>query len=131
MRDKRTKDRKRKNSTEQKKTRTKLGWGLGRYAALLPAVNASCQLAICANRVGEHRRGEIGRGEFEAAVGRPVDAVLPFDGRTVAAACNVGQPVVAGRGKVAAGLDEFAERICGGPSPAKRRLFGLWPGRRP
>lgn len=101
-----------------------------RYLALLPSVNAACHLAICANRVGEHRRGEISRAEFEAAVGRPVDAVLPFDGRTVAAASNAGQPVVAGRGKVAAGLHDFAERVCGSPAAGKRRLFGLWPGRR-
>jgi pilus assembly protein CpaE len=98
-----------------------------RYASLLPTVNASCQLSLCANRVGEHRQGEIGRREFESAVGRPIDVLVPFDAKTVAAATNVGQPVAAGRSAVAATVHEFAERLCGGPSSTQRRALPRWP----
>lgn len=99
-----------------------------RYVTLMPTANAACQLALCANRVGEHRQGEIGRAEFEAAAGRAIDILMPFDSRTVASATNVGQPVVShGRGKVAASLHELAERLCGGPATTKRTMFGLWP----
>ncbi len=102
-----------------------------RYATLLPTINASCQLGLCANRVGEHRAGEIGRGEFESAVGRSIDLVLPFDPRAVASAMNVGQPIAAGRSKVAGQLHELAERVCGSPAAAKSRSLSLWPlGRR-
>lgn len=100
-----------------------------RYLAILPGMNASCQVTLCANRVGEHREGEIGRAEFESAVGRAIDVLIPFDAKSVAAAINVGQPVAAGSSKVAAGLHEFAERLCGSASTARPR-FSLWPLRR-
>jgi pilus assembly protein CpaE len=100
-----------------------------RYLSVLPGINASCQTVLCANRVGEYRQGEIGRAEFEAAVGRPIDFCIPFDAKSVAAAVNVGQPVASGNSKVASGLHELAERLCGGSGPAPSR-FALWPLRR-
>ena len=61
-----------------------------RQLAMLPTTNAACQVTVVANRVGEYREGEIARKEFEAAVGRAVDFVIPFDAKSVAAATNVG-----------------------------------------
>ena len=63
-----------------------------RQLTLLPTANAACQITVVANRVGEHRDGEIARKEFEAAIGRPIDFLIPFDARSVAAATNVGRP---------------------------------------
>ncbi len=100
-----------------------------RFFSLMPSINASCQTTLCANRVGEYRQGEIGRAEFESALGRPIDLFLPFDAKSVVAATNVGQPVAGGTSKVASGLHELAERLCGGPSAPKPRLT-LWPLRR-
>jgi pilus assembly protein CpaE len=100
-----------------------------RYLSVLPGINASCQTVLCANRVGEYRQGEIGRAEFEGAVGRPIDFCIPFDAKSVAAAVNVGQPMAGGNSKVASGLHELAERLCGGSGPAPSR-FALWPLRR-
>ena len=84
-----------------------------RQLTLLPTANAACQITIVANRVGEYREGEIARKEFEAAVGRAIDFIIPFDARSVAAATNVGRPVVDGRGKVADAIQQVTERIAG------------------
>ena len=99
-----------------------------RQLSLLPATNAACQLVVVANRVGEHREGEIARKEFEAAIGRPIDILVPFDARSVAAATNVGRPVVDGRGKAALAVQQVTERIAGNPAAqAPRRLRRWWP----
>lgn len=100
-----------------------------RQLSTMPALNAACQLTICANRCGEYREGEIARHEFEAGIGRPIDFVIPFDGRSVASAANSGQPVAAGRSKVAPAIHLIAERLAGGaPAPGRRawinRLLG-------
>jgi pilus assembly protein CpaE len=99
-----------------------------RQLSLLPVANAACQITVVANRVGEYREGEIARKEFEAAIGRPIDFVIPFDARAVAAATNVGRPVVEGRGKVAEAIQQVTDRIAGNPAAgsAGRRLR-LWP----
>ena len=86
-----------------------------RLAGLMPGTNASCHVSVVANRVGEHKQGEMPRAEFEKGIGRKVEFLLPFDPRTVAAATNFGQPVAAGKGPVARGLRDIAERI-GGPA---------------
>ena len=54
--------------------------------------------------------------------------MIPFDARSVAAATNVGRPVVDGRGKVADAIQLVTERIAGNPAatPTGKRLR-LWP----
>ena len=89
-----------------------------RQINLMPTVNAACQITIVANRAGEHRDGEISRKEFEAAIGRAVDFVMPFDARSVAGATNVGKPVAEGRSKVAAVIQQITERVAGNPAAA-------------
>lgn len=99
-----------------------------RQLSLLPVANAACHVSVVANRIGEHREGEIARKEFEAAIGRPIDVLIPFDPRSVAAATNVGRPVVDQRGKVAAAVQQVTERIAGASTaPAPRRGLRLWP----
>ena len=92
-----------------------------RQVSAMPSVNASCQLMICANRCGEYRDGEIDRKEFEAGIGRGIDFLLPFDGRSVAAAANIGQPVAAGRSKVATGIAEITDKIAGASATLSAR----------
>ena len=99
-----------------------------RQLSLLPTANAACQITLVANRIGEHRDGEIGRKEFEAAIGRSIDVLVPFDAKSVATATNVGRPVVDGRSKVATALQQVTERIAGNPAAQPiRRAFRLWP----
>jgi pilus assembly protein CpaE len=99
-----------------------------RQLTLLPSANAACQITMVANRVGEYRDGEIGRKEFEAAIGRPIDFVVPFDARSVAGATNVGKPVVEARGKVADAIQQVTDRIAGNPaSSSNGKRLRLWP----
>ena len=93
-----------------------------------PVANAACQITVVANRAGEYREGEIARKEFEAAIGRAIDFVIPFDAKAVAAATNIGRPVADGRGKVAEAIQKVTERIAGNPAatPTGKRLR-LWP----
>ena len=84
-----------------------------RTVGFLPTLNASCSSVIIASKVGEHKQGEMPRAEFEKGIGRKIDYTLPFDAKTVAAATNFGQPVASGKGLVAKGLGEIADRLCG------------------
>ncbi len=101
-----------------------------RTLGFLPTMNASCNTMVVASRAGEHKNGEMPKGEFEKGIGRKVDLVLPFDAKTVAAATNFGQPVAAGKSTVAKGLGEIADRLCGPAAGSElsgggalRRLF--------
>jgi pilus assembly protein CpaE len=99
-----------------------------RQLAMMPAANAACQVTVVANRAGEYREGEIARKEFEAAVGRSIDFVVPFDARSVAAATNVGRPVADDRGKVASAILQITEKVAGNAtSNSTTRRFRLWP----
>lgn len=84
-----------------------------RTIGFLPTLNASCNSVIIGSRAGEHKQGEMPKAEFEKGIGRKVDFVLPFDAKTVASATNFGQPVAAGKGPVAKGLEDIAARLCG------------------
>ncbi len=102
-----------------------------RTIGFLTTLNASCSSVIIASRVGEHKQGEMPRAEFEKGIGRKIDFTLPFDAKTVAAATNFGQPVAAGKGPVAKGLGEIADRLCGPAAGSEqagagvlRKLFG-------
>lgn len=92
-----------------------------RQLTAMPNVNAACQVMVCANRCGEYRDGEIDRKEFEAGIGRGIDFLIPFDGKSVAAAANVGQPVAAGKGKVAAAIGQVTDRLAGAATATVRR----------
>ncbi|MDW8368864.1 MAG: AAA family ATPase [Geminicoccaceae bacterium] len=100
-----------------------------RIGQLLQTSNASCNVTVVINRAGEFRTGEIPKDEFERGIGRPIDFVVPFDGRNVCAAINSGRPVVAAGGPVAAALRQIAEQLCGAKAPARggllRRLLPL------
>ncbi|MGI9435951.1 MAG: AAA family ATPase [Geminicoccaceae bacterium] len=96
-----------------------------RTMGFLPTINASCNATIVVNRVGEHKQGEMPRVEFEKGIGRGVDLVLPFDAKTVAKATNFGQPIAAGKGPVAKGLGEIADRLCGPAAGADLPRTGM------
>ncbi len=101
-----------------------------RILQYIGTLDATAPATIVANRVGEHRNGEIGRSEFEKGIGRTIDIVIPFDPRKVASAMNVGEPVAATNSPVAAGIKDLAGRLCGGDTTHKRKLFGSLFGKR-
>ncbi len=97
-----------------------------RVLGMLPGINAACNPIVIINRGGEHKQGEMPRAEFEKGIGRKIDFLLPFDAKTVAAATNFGQPVAAGKGLVAKGISDIADRLCGPTAGAGIARKGFW-----
>lgn len=96
-----------------------------RTIGYLPTLNAACNSVVVASRAGEHKQGEMPRAEFEKGIGRKIDLILPFDSKTVAAATNFGQPVAAGKGPVAKGMGDIADRLCGPAAGAELPRTGI------
>jgi pilus assembly protein CpaE len=89
--------------------------------------NAACQITIVANRVGEYRQGEIAAAEFEKAVGRKIDLVIPFDAKSVTAAMNIGKPVASTSKSVAASVDRLIDTLSGVANASRSGLLQrLW-----
>jgi pilus assembly protein CpaE len=98
-----------------------------RLAQLALQGNAACQLSIVANRVGEFRQGEIAMAEFEKAVGRKIDLVIPFDPKNVTAAMNIGRPVPTYSTCVAEPIERLIDMLSGVPRTKKMSLLNrLW-----
>jgi pilus assembly protein CpaE len=72
-------------------------------------------------------RGGVGKPEFEKAVGKSLDGVLPYDAKSTAAAANVGKPLpeAAPRSPVVREIEKVTNMIAGPAAAPKRRLFGL------
>ena len=102
-----------------------LPWGAV-ILALMPASNAACQLTIVANRVGEHKQGEIARSEFEKGVGRAIDVVVPFDAKGIAAAVNIGQPITTLKNPAAKAVTTVGDQLCGAPQKQKAASWRRW-----
>lgn len=75
--------------------------------------NAACQVTVVANRVGEYRHGEIAKDEFEKAIGRKIDLMIPFDPKNVTAAMNIGRPVASQSKSVAEAVDRLVDMLSG------------------
>lgn len=89
--------------------------------------NAACQVTIVANRVGEFRQGEIAAAEFEKAVGRKIDLLIPHDPKCVAAAMNVGKPVASQSKIVADTVNRLIDMLSGVTGNQKSGLLKrLW-----
>src|SRR5438046_1010336 len=75
-------------------------------------------------------RATVAKAEFEKAVGKPLDAVLPYDAKSAGAATNAGQPLplAAPRSPVAREVDKLVAAITASPAQKskKRKIFGIW-----
>ena len=84
-------------------------------------------LMVEAGASGE--RATVAKSEFEKAVGKSLDAALPYDAKSAGAATNAGQPLplAAPRSAVARELEKLVTALAAGPAEAtkKRKLFGL------
>jgi pilus assembly protein CpaE len=85
-------------------------------------------LMVEAGASGE--RATVAKGEFEKAVGKSLDAVLPYDAKSAGAATNAGQPLplAAPRSPVAREVDKLVAAITASPAQKskKRKIFGIW-----
>ncbi len=72
-------------------------------------------------------RATVGKGEFEKAVGKGLDALLPYDAKSAGAATNAGQPLplAAPRSAIARELEQLVAKLAGSVEAPKRKIFGL------
>jgi pilus assembly protein CpaE len=90
------------------------------------------RVTFVANHLGG-REGGVPRAEFERALGRKLDILVPDDLKAAAAAANSGKPLVAvaPNGKVAASLKTIVAGFCQDPgTDGKKTRRRLWPLRR-
>jgi pilus assembly protein CpaE len=96
-----------------------------RLQAFLREHAPQCQVLLTDSGAAAERAG-IGRAEFEKAVGKKFDIILPHDPKSAAAATNAGQPVslAAPRSALARDVERLAAAL-GGGIRQKRKIFGL------
>lgn len=85
-----------------------------RLIAMLERAAPQAKLIVAANRAGRVENG-LSKAEFEKALGRKVDIVLPEDSKALAASVNRGKPlpVVAKTSKFVGGLRQLVRRLDG------------------
>ncbi|MDF2764936.1 MAG: hypothetical protein K0S81_1930 [Rhodospirillales bacterium] len=95
-----------------------------RLIAMLERAAPQAKLIVAANRAGRTENG-LSKTEFEKALGRKVDLVLPEDSKALAVSVNRGKPlpVVAKTSKFVAGLRQLVRRLEGAdqPKPAQQK----------
>jgi len=96
-----------------------------RLQALLREHAPQAQIMLLEGACGD--RGGVGKPEFEKAVGRSLDGILPYDTKSTAAAANIGKPLpeAAPRSPVVREIEKLTNTMAGPAAAPKRRLFGL------
>jgi pilus assembly protein CpaE len=93
-----------------------------RLVAMLERAAPQAKLMVLANRAGRTDHG-LSRAEFEKALGRKIDIVLPEDAKSLALSVNRGKPLatVAKSSKFVAAMRLLVRRIEGGETkPGKK-----------
>jgi len=96
-----------------------------RINAQIDQLAPNAHFTLVANRC-VHRDSALARSEFERALGRKVDLVLPEDPKAAQQAASAGKPLSAAvpSSKTAAALRQLATRI--GQVPTEKRRWSLW-----
>ena len=86
-----------------------------RLVAMVERAAPQAKLLVIANRAGRVESGGLSKPEFEKALGRKVDVVLPEDAKALAASVNRGKPLpsIAGSSKFVAGLRLLVSKLDG------------------
>jgi pilus assembly protein CpaE len=101
-----------------------------RLHTMIQQVAPSARVLFIANRDGG-REGTVSKSEFEKALGRSIDFVLPEDAKANQVAANAGKPVVAAAAssKVSSVLKTIASGInastAGGKKKQKKSFWSL------
>ncbi len=97
-----------------------------RLIAMLERAAPQAKLVVAANRAGRTENC-LSKPEFEKALGRKVDIVLPEDSKALAASVNRGKPlpVVAKSSKFVGSLRQLVRRLDGAeqPKPVQKTLL--------
>jgi len=72
-------------------------------------------------------RTTVGKSEFEKAIGKSLDASIPYDVKAATVAANTGQPLplAAPRSSVTREMEKLVETLAGPVEAQKRSLFGF------
>ncbi len=82
------------------------------------------QVILVLNRHGEYKAGEIELSDFETALDRKVDIILPFDGSKPLQALTKGIPLVSqGSSALISGLEQLTLRIIGRRESQDKSVF--------
>ncbi len=99
-----------------------------RLYTMVQQVAPSARVIFVANRDGG-REGTVSKAEFEKALGKPIEFVLPEDAKANQAAANAGKPVVAAApsSKVTSMLKTLAKRltVADGGKKQKKSFWSL------
>ncbi|MGE0118604.1 MAG: CpaE family protein [Dongiaceae bacterium] len=99
-----------------------------RLYTMVQQVAPSARVIFVANRDGG-REGTVSKAEFEKALGKPIEFVLPEDAKANQAAANAGKPVVAAApgSKVTTMLKTLAKRltVADGDKKQKKSFWSL------
>lgn len=97
-----------------------------RLVAMLERTAPQAKLMVVANRAGRTENG-LSKAEFEKALGRKVDIVLPEDNKALAASVNRGKPlaVVAKSSKFVTSLRQMVRRFEGADQPKAAKKLAL------
>jgi pilus assembly protein CpaE len=98
-----------------------------RLQTMIQQVAPSARVLFIANRDGG-REGTVSKSEFEKALGRSIDFVLPEDAKANQAAANAGKPVVAAAAssKVSSVLKTIASGINSSATGGKKQKKSFW-----
>jgi pilus assembly protein CpaE len=98
-----------------------------RLHTMIQQVAPSARVLFVANRDGG-REGTVSKSEFEKALGRSIDFVLPEDAKANQAAANAGKPVVAAaaNSKVSSVLKTIAGGINASAAGGKKQKKSFW-----
>jgi pilus assembly protein CpaE len=93
-----------------------------RLYTMVQQVAPSARVVFVANRDGG-REGTVSKAEFEKALGKQIDFVLPEDAKANQAAANAGKPLVAAASgsKVTAAIKGLANSLNAGTAGAKKK----------
>jgi pilus assembly protein CpaE len=98
-----------------------------RLFTMVQQVAPSARVVFVANRDGG-REGTVSKAEFEKALGKPIQFVLPEDAKANQAAANAGKPVVAASAgsKMSGALKTLAKTLTAGAEGGKKQKKSFW-----
>jgi Flp pilus assembly CpaE family ATPase len=98
-----------------------------RLYTMVQQVAPSARVIFVANRDGG-REGTVSKAEFEKALGKPIQLVLPEDAKANQAAANAGKPVVAAAAgsKMSSALKTLAKSLVAAADGAKKQKKSFW-----
>jgi len=95
-----------------------------RLQTLLRELAPQAEIMLIEGACGD--RHVVGKAEFEKAVGKSLDGILPYDTKSTGAAANIGMPLPASapRSPIVREIEKLTNAFAGPAVTQKRRLFG-------